>query len=390
MDFIEYFKNVDLVKIPMQGVHFEQKTTPDLLWCVAHVVLDLISENPLRIFSDKEVRSSPIFDSLMIDYFAKAPQHSAENEYNKLSSYQLGVLEFAGILKLVDQRPKKYQVSHIEALEYIAVNDWNASRFITEYTVKFIYDNNLNGIFETYKNNPNQINYLQVKEAYWEWAKLHTNIRGTDRRHTYRVFNKIFNIYCYKNRLPGEDATNLTLGPCPYSFLLYKRVNFRDVDKPQGMTREEYQKSLLSEVENLGVVETLLAKAKDSVRAYHENNSEIIDPAYGYLPDQGIHVHHILPRHSYPQFSLMKENLISLTPGQHLSSAHIRGNTDSINPQFQIICLKSKFNKIKLSLEKEDGFYELSRFIAILNCLFNWNLDYDASIVLVQSRLDSI
>ena len=68
MDFNQYFRTKSLVKTPRVGVHYEQKTTPDLLWCVAHVILDLTKEDANRVFSDDDVRESSVFNSLMQDY----------------------------------------------------------------------------------------------------------------------------------------------------------------------------------------------------------------------------------------------------------------------------------------------------------------------------------
>ncbi|MFA5080844.1 MAG: hypothetical protein WC472_04470 [Candidatus Paceibacterota bacterium] len=390
MDFKEYFKTKSLLKTPNIGVHYEQKITPDLIWCVSHVVLNLIGNDQSRVFTDKDIRESLVFNSLMRDYFSKAPQENAENEYNKVSSYQLGILAFAGILDQVAERPKKYQVNNAEVLKFIAVNDFNASSFLCEYTEKFISDNGLSEVFENYRQNPNQDNYLKAKEAYWNWAKTHTAVKGDDRRHTYRVFNKLFNIFCYKNRLPGEDASNITSGPCPYSFLIYNRTNFRDKDMPSGMTRQQYQEEVLSEIEQDGVVETLLQKVKDLVKIRHGNDSEIRDHSFNYVTNSGVHVHHILPRHSYPQYSLSKENLISLTPGQHLSLAHVEANTRTINSEFQKVCLKKKFEHIKTSVESNDGFYDLKEFIKILNTCFNWTLSENSDLQIIESNLLSI
>jgi len=387
MDFHEYFRTKSLAKTPRIGIHYEQKITPDLLWCVAHVVLDLTKENPDKIFTDNDVRESPVFDSIMRDYFSKAPQENAENEYNKVSSYQLGVFAFSGIIEQISARPKKYKVNNQEALSYIAVNDFNASKFLGEYTEKFIQDNGLNTVFENYRRDPNQDNYLRAKEAYWNWAQTNTAIRGSDPRHTYRVFNKIFNVFCYKNHLPGEDASNITIGPCPYSFLIYNRTNFRDKDIPSGTTRHQYQEEVLSEIEQGGVVETLLQKVKDAVRVRHGNDSEIKDAALGYMPNSGVHVHHILPRHSYPQFSLSKENLISLTPGQHFSFAHIESNTRTTNTDFQIICLKKKFEHIKEFLRAGDGFYDLKEFIKIINVCLRMTIGENSTVEQVGSIL---
>jgi len=390
MDFAEYFRNKSLKKTPHMGVHYEQKITPDLIWCVSYVILDLTKDDSGRAFTDKDIRESSIFNSLMQDYFSKAPQENAENEYNKVSSYQLGLLTYAGVLDQVSARPKKYKINNIDILKYVAINDLNASQFLCEYTEKFIIDNGLITVFNNYKKNSNQDNYLKLKEAYWEWAKVNTAVRGNDRKHTYRVFNKMFNVFCYKNRLPGEDASNITVGPCPYSFLIYNRTNFRDKDVPTGMTRQQYQEQVLSDIDSGGVVETLLQKAKDIIRIRHGDDSEIKDPNLGYTANSGVHVHHILPRHSYAQFSLSKENLIALTPGQHLSFSHVEANTRSINPQFQIVCLKTKFKEIKESVDLADGFYDLREFIKILNICFNWSLKDDSTIDEVESAMKNI
>ncbi len=390
MDFNAYFRDISLLKTPREGIHFEQKTTPDLIWCVALVISELVATDANRIFSDRDIRESDTFNSLMQDYFSKAPQTEAENEYNKVSSYQLGVLAYAGVLTVIPGKPRKYQVVNMDIINHISVNDLNAARFLGEYTDKFLADNGLLPIFEQYRNNQNQANHLLVKEAYWNWAVTNTAIKGTDRKHTYRVFNKIFNIYCYKHRIRGEDASNITAGPCPYSFLIYNRDNFRDKDKPSGMTRQQYQDEVLSEIDSEGVVATLLKKAKDAVRVRHGNDSEIKDPALGYEPNSGVHVHHILPQHSYSQYSLSRENLIALTPGQHFSRAHIEANTRTINPEFQVICLRQKFVHIKESVEAADGFYSLQEFIKILNTCFNVNLDENLSASEVEHFLATI
>lgn len=390
MDFEAYFQNKSLLKTPRQGVHFEQKTTPDLIWCVALVISELVADDPNRIFTDKDIRESETFNSLMQDYFSKAPQIEAENEYNKVSSYQLGLLAYAGVLNIIPGKPRKYQVANTDIINFVSVNDLNAVKFLAEYTEKFLTDNGLLGIFEQYKDNQNQANHLLAKEAYWNWAVENTAVKGTDRKHTYRVFNKIFNIYCYKHKIRGEDASNITTGPCPYSFLIYNRENFRDKDMPSGMTRQQYKEEVLSEIDSEGVVATLLKKSKDAVRTKHGNDSEVKDPALGYESNSGVHVHHILPQHSYSQYSLSHENLIVLTPGQHLSRAHIEANTRTINPEFQIVCLKQKFLHIKASIEAEDDFYSLPEFIKILNTCFRIDLPENSSPDEIEKFLTTI
>lgn len=391
MDFEAYFRAKSLLKTPRSGVHYEQKTTPDLLWCVSHVILDVTKNDRHLVFSDTEVRFSPVFDNLMQDYFSKPPQHLAKNEYNKVSSYQLGLLSYAGVLEQVSQRPKKYKINDLQVLEYMAVNDLNASKFLTEYTEKFLLDNGLISYFESFGDNPNQGNHLVAKNKYWEWAKINTAVKGSNPQHTYRVFNKIFNVYCYKHRIPGEDGSNVTDGPCPYSFLIYNRKNFRDENMPSGMTRREYQERILSDIDASGVVGVvLLQRVVNEIKSKYGGVSEIQEQEFGFVSDSGVHVHHILPRHSHPLFLLFRENLIALTPGQHLSFAHVQGNTRQINPNFQKVCLKRKFQHIKESISRGENFYALDQFVKVLNTVLNLNLNENSSVAHIDSVFSRI
>ena len=380
MDFKLYVDSLNLRKNARSGIHFEQKTTPDLIWCVALVLLDITKDNNNLIFSDRDnVRTSKVFNELMQDYFTKPPQAEAEDEYNKVSSYQLGLFEYAGIITRVGDRPYRYQINRRDVLEELAVNDLAASKFLTEYTEKFIKDNGLWSDFENYLHSHTQQNYMEFKEAYWNWAIDNTGVRTDNPQHSYRVFNKIFNILCYKYRIPGQYGSNVLSGVCPYNFLIYNRKNFRDKDMPTGMTRREYADTVLSLIDTEGVVGTLLKKAKDAV-AIKYGDSEIKEPVYGYLPEKGVHVHHILPAHAFQEFSLVRENLIALTPGQHLSDAHIRGNTHLIDKGYQAICLLYKLKDIQESIENGEEFYEQSRFVEVVNACYGLNLDKDISL----------
>jgi len=389
MDFYQYFQNKDLTKIPNKGLHYEQKTTPDLLWCISSVILDITKDNRNLIFSDNEIRGSSLFNNLMQDYFSKAPQNTADNEYNKVSSYQLGLLAYSGILEQVNDRPKQFKMVNLQALEYMSLSDFNASKFLIEYTEKFLIDNNLINYFENYKNNPNQENYNIIKDKYWEWALLNTRIRGADRKHTYRVLNKIFNVYCYKHRIPGEDKSKIINGPCPYSFLIYNRTNFRDENMPVGMTRRDYINSIISDINNNGVVASvLIQKAKDDIRRKYNGISEIQDIEF--IPNHGVHIHHILPQSSYKEFAAFRENLIALTPGQHFSLAHIQGNTQRISPDFQKICLRRKFQHIKESIQNGENFYMLNNFIKLINSAFTLQLSEESTFNEIDTALQLI
>lgn len=380
MDIKTYIDGLNLLKNLRTGIHFEQKTTPDLIWCVASVLLDVTKDQHDLVFSDKDnIRTSRLFNELMQDYFTKPPQAEAEDEYNKVSSYQLGIFEYAGILERVDDRPLRYRIIEREVLEVLALNDLSAGKFLTQYTEKLIRDNGLWPHFERYISNPNQQAYVDFKEAYWQWAKRNTGVRTENPQHSYRVFNKIFNILSYKYRLPGQSGSNVTEGVCPYSFLIYNRTNFRDKDMPSGLTRQEYADTVLSQIDREGVVGTLLKKAKEAV-ARKYGDSEIKDVKYGYLPEKGVHVHHMLPVHAYQDFSLVRENLIALTPGQHLSDAHPRGNTRLIDYNYQAVCLLQKLRNIQESVNNNEDFYEPSRFIEVINACYGLEINRDTDL----------
>lgn len=390
MDFAEYFETKDLSKDHRLGIHYEQKTTPDLLWCASLVILDVTSNDETVSFTDNDIRSSPVFNALMQDYFSKPPQHLAIREYDKVSRYQLGVLAFSGVLEQVGTRPQRFQIRDLNVLEYIAVNDLNASKFLVEYTEKFLLDNGLLDVFETYKNSQTQANYELAKETYWQWARTNTEVRGTNPQHTYRVFNKIFNVYCYKHRVPGEYSSRIEHGPCPYSYLIYNRENFRDTGMPAGMTRQQYTEQILSQIDREGVTATILQKVSESIREKYGGESEIRDQQLGYQLNSGVHVHHILPINSHPQFILTKENLIALTPGQHLSLAHVEGDTRRISPEFQLICLKKKLEHIKESLSLGEDFYNLKEFIKIINTCLSLDVPEDSTVEFVESKLGQV
>lgn len=379
MDFRDYFSNLNLRKSDRIGIHFEQKTTPDLIWCVALVLLDLTKDDHNMVFGDRDIRASKIFNEFMQDYFTKAPQSEAENEYNKVSSYQLGLLEYAGVIERVDERPKRFKVIHRNILDQLALNDLSSAKFLAEYTEKLVRDNGLWSYFESYQNNPNQYNYDVFKEAYWQWAKVNTGVRTDNHDHSFRVFNKIFNVLCYKFRIPGQLDSYITDGVCPYNFLIYNRDNFRDKDMPAGMTRREYADTVLSGIDTDGVVGTLLKKAKEAISRKY-GDSEVKELEYGYLSNKGVHVHHILPVHAYQEYSLVRENLIALTPGQHLSDAHPMGNTRRIDVRYQAVCLLHKLKNIQSSIAAGEDFYEPSRFVEVVNTCYDLDFDKDVDL----------
>ena len=178
-----------------KGTYFEQKITPDLLSFIAKAIIEFTKSDVSIYFTDKDIRSSEFFIMMIRDYFSKPTQtKKTENEYNKMSSYQIGLLAFSGILKEVGNHPYTYKISNLRILTFIAQSDMNALFFLKLYIVKMLEDNNLLKKFNLYKEKPTQESYIKLKKEFWGWSKINTFVRGENPQHSYRVFNKIFNL----------------------------------------------------------------------------------------------------------------------------------------------------------------------------------------------------
>ena len=105
-------------------------------------------------------------------------------------------------------------------------------------------------------------------------------------------------------------------------------------------------------------------KAKKSVRRYHESKSEV----NRFKELEASHVHHIFPQSDFPELSDTFENLILLTPGQHLAYAHPNGNTQTVSKSYQLVALLAKLDSIERSIFSQfDEFYSLNEFINVMN-----------------------
>ena len=153
--------------------------------------------------------------------------------------------------------------------------------------------------------------------------------------------------------------------------LMYNRKNWRDVSKVKGETRQEYElraKDLIKK-KKLAYSRFTMQQAKKLIAKKYNKVSEIQDElAVG----DATQVHHIFPRHEFPNIESYVENLILLTATQHSTKAHPNNNTRRIDKAYQYICLQSKCDKIQESVEViNDGFYSKQDFAFVLNTGIN-------------------
>lgn len=157
---------------------------------------------------------------------------------------------------------------------------------------------------------------------------------------------------------------------------MYNRNNFRDIyaDKPKGITRKEYAEEHPIEV-NEAYYRYQSAKAKRFMRIFNDQNrkgqTECLEDEH--LHDAATHMHHIFPESAYPEICYYLENLIPLTPTQHLNYAHPNGRTQEIDNQYQHLLLLSKADRVyeNLTDESVENVYEFDNFLYVLNVGFD-------------------
>jgi len=69
----------------------------------------------------------------------------------------------------------------------------------------------------------------------------------------------------------------------------------------------------------------------------------------------------------FPEISAHKENIITLTPNQHLIKAHPRGKTQEVSSEYQHLCLIHKLNSVEKSIKSKDNFYSMEKYIEVIN-----------------------
>ena len=81
-------------------------------------------------------------------------------------------------------------------------------------------------------------------------------------------------------------------------------------------------------------------------------------------------IHHIFPVNEFPIIADYLENLIALTPTQHLLYAHPNNNTQYIDRMYQYLCLVAKTGTIRdnlLGKKEEPIIYDFYLYQIVLN-----------------------
>lgn len=359
--------NLD-IRLTGDARFMDQKVTPDVLCIIADCILQFIKDDINKEFTTKDIWESDYANENIKDIFNKPDvlNEKASSEYDKFFAQPLRMLAYAHILNLEKRGSRNiFTINDKELLEYISIKERNSLNFIVLYLEKVLRDSGIFYLFEDFFNENTKDNFNVLKSKYEEFIISNTPINGeTEVR---RIFTKVINPLSYVRKLHGTKGGFFSQDIIGYDELMYNRKNWRDVAKVKWETRQEYENRAknLIEIRQNAFVKFTVEKAKRLIRVRNKDISEIQDE---FSNGQATQVHHIFPKNEYPEIESYLENLILLTATQHSTKAHPNNNTRLIDKDYQYLCLLSKSDSIKKSVEEiSDGFYSKDDFIFVLN-----------------------
>lgn len=319
-------------------------------------------------FTVNDIWDSSYFNQNVMELFSKPhPQNeAASSEYDKFIQQPLRMLAYAQILDIEKRgATNHYSVKNLEILEFIAVKDYNAYKFLNEYICQVLEDSDLlqkfNDFREAYHSNQSvKQAFHKLKTEFRDFIIEHTPING--QTEVYRIFPKVLNTYAVANKIAGTRKGFLSKNLTSYSDLLYNQINWRDVGKEKHLTRQEYD-DIAEQPETQAITRYLIQKAKKQIARKYDV-SEVQDE---FANGQATQVHHIFPENEYPHLAAYLENLIKLTPTQHYTKAHPNNNTHYIDKDYQLVCLLAKSHNIQISINDGEEFYNKGSFVFVIN-----------------------
>lgn len=349
----------------------DQKCTPDVTRLVAECILEYAASNPEVPFISVDVWHN-VYTKDLVESFFKKPNPAetlARNEYDKFFQQPMEMLANAGVLqKNKFGNSNFYEITNREILDYISLSDRNALNFIQLYISKVLKDSGLSPTFEQYFATQTPQAYYDLKDSFARFTISNTPINGVTECN--RIFTKVLNPLAFNLDKRGTEKGRFSKDVITHDMLMYNRSNFRDEisGKPKGLTRRQHESSLpfhsrYSPFDS--------ARAKRAVRAHNnafrQGKPEILND--GHSTDLAIHAHHIFPESQFPQIAGHYENLIALTPTQHMSYAHPNGHTQKIDRSYQRICILAKIDTIRHSqydpgVDNIYDFYSLAEVLA--------------------------
>lgn len=353
--------------------------------------INFVGNDKNKSFTVADIWNSQYFIKNVKAIFNKplATNPTTNSEYDKFIQQPLRMLAYANILNIEKIGiTNHYNIANYEILEYISIKDRNAYLFLCDYLEKVLTDSGIFKYFEEYKlalekDNLDSDAFDKLKTRFQKFIIGNTNINGVVEVN--RIYPKILNIYATQNNLPGTVKGFLSKHDFYYTDLMYNRKNWRDLDKNKNVSRQESEEeydTLISENEN-PYNNYLVHKAMNIIRRLY-TESEIKDQ---WANGDATQIHHIFPKSKFPQLAHYLENLIKLTATQHYTKAHPNNKTDSINLDYQLVCLIAKIDSIEKSLKKNEIYYRKESFIYCINTGLTQNLNFELNFKQIKTQL---
>ena len=368
----------------------DQKCTPDVTCFLADCVLNYVSENPEQeYFTVNDIWDSEYFRSNVQAMWGKpdANNPNAASEYDKFINQPLKMLSYAKVLSCVKRGTTNYfKINDNIILEYIATREQNTFEFLVLYIEKVLRDSGLYTSFEIFKSKcQNQTitttDFYNFKTLYEDFILNNTPINN--RVEIRRIFTKILNPLAVKYRIKGTIKGRLSKDIIIYNELMYKRINWRDVLKAKGLTRQEFEETIIGNEQAEDYTNYLVTRAMNQIKRRYRASELLDEWSFG----DATQVHHIFMKSEFPQISFYLENLIKLTPTQHYTKAHPNNNTHIIDNDYQYHCLIAKSNSIELALSKNEDIYSIDNFVVVINTGLNTKMENPISIDSIRKYL---
>lgn len=390
------------LRLHKDGTWIDQKCTPDITSYVADCILNYVLDKEDEIaergsdcckeieFTIKDIELQK-YSNDSIGYFGKPDVEYGSSEYDKVFSQPIKMLNYAHVLKMVRRekrqgRPFVFIVNNRDMLEYIASGEKQAFSFLCVYVERVLRDSNAFKPFGAFFESQTEAAFSSMKKSFFRFLKKNTprgGSKGGDERDCNRIFTKALNTLAYANKTKGTEGGNLSNDIIQWNDLLYNRKNFYDeyTGKPKGIKRTEYD---VPEYDDDKKRKYAIEKAKNKVRSYNRKNNNGKSECYISIAEkiegidekeeqneickQGTQIHHIFRSEEYPDISAHVENLISLSPNQHVLKAHPGNKTKETDRLYQYYLLLCKMMRIQTD---EKGFYSREKFIETINVGFH-------------------
>lgn len=342
----------------------DQKCIPDVVCAVAECIIGYIGDDMSINFSKDDIWHSEYANRLLSECFSKpdTENETMSSEYDKFFAQPMKMLASAGVLS--EEKVKgvnMYQVLEYGILAFISIREKNALIFLDDYLSKVMSDSGCMPYFDDFFASQDKESFEALRDKLALLYKRHTPVKGG--YEPPRIYNKIINIMAFHRRKKGSIRGFLSSNPLTIDEIRYNRVNWRDVEKPKGMSRQEYATQVGNDVENYsGYYGRAVDQAKKFVRGL-ERYSEV----HHYPSYVATDAHHIFMKSEFPDLADMPENIIALTGTEHYSYAHPNRNTQRTDPNYQMVCLLSKLDSIERNFQSGNDDYSLSDFTIVLN-----------------------